>query len=78
MRTDENFNLFWQKIKKMIKQLNVDGPQLARRQKAPRQFEQGVGMPKSPNAFAIQIPSKTMPTLLLKITENVLCLQDKS
>jgi len=34
-------------------------------------------MSKSSNAFAIQIPSKTTPTLLLKITENVLCLLDR-
>ena len=40
LRTDENFNLFWQKLEKMMNELNVDEPQLARRRKAPRRFEQ--------------------------------------
>ena len=40
LQTDVNFNLFWQKIEKMMNELNVDEPQLARLQKAPRMFEQ--------------------------------------
>ena len=48
LRTDVNFNLFWQKIEKMMNELNVDEPQLARQQKAPRRFEQG----KTPAEFA--------------------------
>ena len=48
LRTDVNFNLFWQKIEKMINELYVDEPQLARRRKAPRRFEQG----KPPAEFA--------------------------
>jgi len=47
LQTDENFNLFWQKIEK-INELNVDEPQLARRRKAPMQFEQG----EAPGEFA--------------------------
>ena len=30
LRTDENFNLFWQKVEKMMNELDVDEPQLAR------------------------------------------------
>ena len=49
LRTDVNFNLFWQKIEKMMNELNVDEPQLVRRRKAPRRFEQG----KAPAEFAV-------------------------
>ena len=41
LRTDGNFNLFWQKIEKMMNELEVDEPQLARRRKTPKRFEQG-------------------------------------
>ena len=41
LRTNDKFNLFWQKVEKTGDQLDVDGPQLARRRKVPRRFEQG-------------------------------------
>ena len=45
LRTDGNF---WQKIEKMMNELEVDEPQLARRRKTPKQFEQG----EAPAEFA--------------------------
>ena len=49
MRTEENFNLFWQKVERTRDQLDVDEPQLARRRKVPREAEQG----KAPAEFAM-------------------------
>ena len=49
LRTDDNFDLFWQKVEKTRDQLDVDEPQLARRRKVPRRFEQG----SAPAAFAV-------------------------
>ena len=48
LQTDGNFNLFWQKIEKMMNELDVDEPQLARRRKTQRRFEQG----EAPAEFA--------------------------
>ena len=39
--TDDHFDLFWEKIKLSRDSLDVDEPQLARRRKVPRRFEQG-------------------------------------
>lgn len=41
LRTDDNFDLFWQKVEKMRYQFNIAEPQLARKQKAPKRYEQG-------------------------------------
>jgi len=41
LRTDENFELFWQKVGRAIERLEVEEPQLPRRRKVPRRFEQG-------------------------------------
>ena len=49
LRTDDNFDLFWQKVEKTRDQLDVDEPQLARRRKVPRRFEQG----SAPAEFAV-------------------------
>lgn len=41
LQTDDNFDLFWQKVEKMRYQFNIAEPQLERKQKAPKQYEQG-------------------------------------
>ena len=41
LRTDGNFDLFWQKVEMTKDQLDVNEPQLARRRKAPRRLKQG-------------------------------------
>ena len=56
--TDENFNLFWQKIEKKMNELDVDEPQLARRQKTPRWFEQGVNLLQLQKMNIIECTSK--------------------
>ncbi len=49
LRTDDNFDLFWQKVEKTKDQLDVDEPQLARRRKVPRRYELG----NAPAEFAV-------------------------
>ena len=39
--SDDNFDLFWQKVEKMRYQLDIVEPHLARKQNVPRQCEQG-------------------------------------
>ena len=41
LRTETNFDLFWQKVVDRRGQMDVDEPQLPRRRKVPRRFEQG-------------------------------------
>ena len=41
LRTDDNFDLFWQKVEKMRYQFDIAEHQLARKWKAPKQYEQG-------------------------------------
>ena len=41
LQTDDNFDLFWQKVEKMRYQFNIAEPQLERKQKAPKRYEQG-------------------------------------
>jgi hypothetical protein len=47
LRNDESFDLFWE-VKKTRDSVNVDEPWLARRQKVPKEHEQG----KAPAEFA--------------------------
>ena len=49
LRTDDNFDLFWQKVVMTKEQVDVDEPQLPRRRKLPRRFEQG----NAPAEFAV-------------------------
>ena len=41
LRTEDNFDLFWERLEKTRDQLDVDKPEPARRQKMPKRFEQG-------------------------------------
>ena len=41
LRTDANFDLFWQKVEKRRDGFEVDEPKLARKRKTPIRFEQG-------------------------------------
>ena len=41
LRTDSNFDLFWEEVDKARDQLDVGDPQLPRRRKAPKSYEQG-------------------------------------
>ena len=41
LRTDENFDLFWQRVEKMRYQFDIAEPQLARKRKVPKQYDQG-------------------------------------
>ncbi len=49
LQTDDNFDLFWGKVEKTRDHLDVDEPQLARRRKVLRRFEQG----SAPAEFAV-------------------------
>ena len=49
LRTDVNFDLFWQTVKKARDQLDVDELQLARKRKVLRRFEHG----SAPAEFAV-------------------------
>lgn len=48
VRTDDNFDLFWQKVENTRSGLDVDKPQLARRRKAPRRLELGTAPAEFP------------------------------
>ena len=48
LRTDENFDLFWQKVEKTRDKFDVEEPQLARRRKVPRRFEEGTAPAEFP------------------------------
>ena len=48
LRTDSNFDLFWEKIEKAQDQLDIDDPQLQRRRKAPKRYEQGLAQAEFP------------------------------
>ena len=41
LQTDDNFDLFWQKVEKMRYQFDIAEPQLARKLKVPKRHEQG-------------------------------------
>ena len=43
MRSDPNFELFWQKVTKHAAELDVDEPALPRQRKRPRRYEDGIG-----------------------------------
>ena len=49
LRTDDNFDMFWQKVVMTKEQVNVNKPRLPRRRKLPRRFEQG----NAPAEFAV-------------------------
>ena len=51
MCTAENFNLFWQKVKKMRCQLDIDEPQLPKKRKVLRRFEEG----NAPSEFPLSV-----------------------
>ena len=48
LRTDSNFDLFWEKVDKARDQIDVGDPQLPRRRKAPRRYEQGLAQAEFP------------------------------
>ena len=43
IRSDPNFELFWQKVTKLAAELDVDEPALPRQRKRPRRYEDGTG-----------------------------------
>ena len=43
LRSDMNFGLFWEKVELMRVQWDVEEPQLPRKRKVPRRYEQGAG-----------------------------------
>ena len=51
LRTDDNFDLLWEKVEKARDQLDVDEPQLGRRRKVPKRYEQG----SAPYEFAVSV-----------------------
>ena len=46
IRNDESFDLFWEKVKAMAKERDVDDPKLPRQRKRPKRYEEG-----APNEF---------------------------
>ena len=48
LRTNSNFDLFWEKVDKPRDQIDVGDPQLPRRRKAPRRYEQGLAQAEFP------------------------------
>ena len=48
LRTDSNFDLLWEKVDKARDQIDVGDPQLPRRRKAPRRYEQGLPQAEFP------------------------------
>ena len=48
LRSDENFNLFWETVEKKRVNLDVEEPSLPRRRKVPRRYELGQGEPEYP------------------------------
>ena len=49
LRTEGNFDLFWEKILKFKEEVDVSEPQLPRKRKVPRRYEQGVAESEYPN-----------------------------
>ena len=43
IRSDPNFEFFWQKVTKLTAELDVDEPALPRQRKRPRKYEDGTG-----------------------------------
>ena len=51
LRTDEEFDIFWQNVVKKSETVNVSEPRMPRKRKAPNRYEAGIGEgshPKSP------------------------------
>ena len=46
LRTDSNFDLFWTKAEAARQKLNVNEPELPRKRKLPRRFEDGNAEPE--------------------------------
>ena len=49
IRTDENFDLFWQYLERRCSKVNVSTPTLPRCKRVPRRFEIGEGAPEYPD-----------------------------
>ena len=49
MRSEENFNLFWELIMKMSVDVDVSEPRLPRRRKVPARYEEGSAPPEFPS-----------------------------
>ena len=49
IRTDENFDLFWQYLERTCSKVNVSTPTLPCRKRVPRRFEMGEGAPEYPD-----------------------------
>ena len=49
IRTDENFDLFWQYLERRCSEVNVSTPTLPRRKRPPRRFEIGEAAPEHPD-----------------------------
>ncbi len=50
IRTEADFNLFWKKAEMKRLKLNIDEPQLPRRRKIPKRFEQGTSVEEYPDS----------------------------
>ena len=48
MRSDENFDLFWEKVLKMCTDFEVEEPHLPRQHKVPKRYEVGIAEPEFP------------------------------
>lgn len=62
LRTDKNFDLFWQKVEKMRYQFGIAEPQLARKHKVPKRYDQG----SAPAEFA-ESPERNIARYILKL-----------
>lgn len=48
MRSDENFDLFWEKVLKTFADFEVEEPHLPRQRKVPKRYEVGIVEPEFP------------------------------
>ena len=46
IRADDKFELFWEKVRRMVAELDVSEPQLPRKRKAPMRYESGTAPPE--------------------------------
>ena len=46
LQTEDNFDMFWEKVTKMASEVDVSDPTLPRRRKMPKRFEIGEAPPE--------------------------------
>jgi len=73
MRSDEQFDLFWELVILNAKELDVDDPQLPRRRKLPHRFDDGLSpgdFPSTPKTYFKQVYFEALDLIIN-------CIQDR-